>query len=541
MYIHDTTRKLEIVDYTYEVWDWKTGKYIADITNVMQGSVSISWTLNDIEQMSFTVDLAQLERKCKKMGVKVEDVLTPYVHDIRVRRNGDYILGVQVVETTIQINTEAPTIEVKCTGFLNLFKDSYFSAEWKRYTYPQMACKIVNEAQSGDNLIKNGCFDIDTEGWIVANGTLNRVAGGSPQNYLNGEADMNVICNSGSNWGTAAARHYVGKNGTCIIEFDGGSRNNVTLAVRTRANISDATGQSTLGYVNYTNGYNHYKIGPVNVRADQPYVLFEANDGKRGDFWIDNIRMYRARPGWDDSVASNDMKVRIGMNGLTGLRAGDWYFNANNNDVVRASNGMDGTRERTYDLQNAKEALQNLTRLEKDNFDFWFEPNRTMRIARRKGAYKPEVEVSYPGNVSSGSITRSAADLYTKARIIGSGIGDERIEGWYIDNNAINKYGMREYVATENDVKTLDVLFNKASGQVSGSNRPTNLPQFTVEDGSINPGNCQVGDTILIKMYGDEYLETTTGMYHIVQYDLSISEENQESVDLTVEPDWSYR
>ena len=514
MYQIDKKRELEVVDYTYEVWDWHTKKYVADITNIIQGSVSISWTLNDVEQMSFTVDLVQLQKKCELMGVEINEVLTPYVHDIRVRRNGDYILGVQVVETNVNIESETPTIDVKCTGFLNLFKDQIISYVWAGYSYAELARRIIEYSQKGDNLIKNGTIDIDTNGWLQVNGTMQRVASGSPQDYTHGMADLNCLMDTNGHWGTVATQLSTGPGVPVTIEFDGGTRSGVTLYIRERQAAASATGQRTAFQRVVPNAYNHYKVNYTTF-YDRGYLLFEAYDTNNRDFWIDNIRVYRQ----DDNDSINDLKVSVDVNSV---------------NTLAKTQGAD--RQRSYDLQNAKDALMSLTSLANDNFDFEFLPDRTFRVARRLGADKPEIEVSYPGNVESGSIERSAADLANKIRIIGSGIGDERVEITRANKQSRSTYGNREYSVTSNDVDDEGILYNNAVGYLWDMKDPSNLPSFTVSDGSINPGNVQIGDAILIKLYDNDYLETTTGMYRIVQYNLTISEENQETVDLTVQP-----
>lgn len=514
MYSLDKTRELETVDYTYEVWDWHTEKYVADITNIIQGSVSISWTLNDVEQMSFTVDLVQLRKKCELMGVEINEILTPYVHDIRVRRNGDYIVGVQVVETNINIESETPTIDVKCTGFLNLFKDQIISYVWAGYSYAEIARKIIEYSQKGDNLIKNGTIDIDTSGWLQINGTMRRVASGSPQDYTHGMADLNTIPVGNNHWATVATQLSTGPGVPVTIEFDGGTGSGVTLYIRERRDAANGTGQRTVFQQVVPNAYNHYKVNYTTF-YDHGYLVFEVNDTNNRDFWIDNICVYRQ----DDDDSINDLKVKVDVNSVNTLTQ------------VQGTN-----RQRSYDLQNAKDALMNLTTLANDNFDFEFQPDRTFRVMQRLGADKPEIEISYPGNVESGSIERSAADLANKVRIVGSGIGDERVEITRANKQSRSTYGNREYSVTSNDVEDEGILYNNAVGSLWDMKDPTNLPSFTVSDGSINPGNVQIGDSILIKLYDNDYLETTTGMYRIVQYNLTISEENQETVDLTVQP-----
>jgi hypothetical protein len=157
-----------------ELWDWKTNTFVADLSYLVVGDLNITWELNDVEEVSFDMDLMEFEKKCHEMGVDSEDLLKPYAHDIRIRRNGEYILGCQLVEVNIQITNNPPSkIQVKGTGFLNLLKDQYILSEaWSGYTYAQIARKLIEAAQKPDCLIKNPTGDIDTSYWLAANGTI---------------------------------------------------------------------------------------------------------------------------------------------------------------------------------------------------------------------------------------------------------------------------------------------------------------------------------------------------------------------------------
>ena len=93
--MEDESRELQVVSYDIEIWDWKTNTYVADISAIVNSDLDIEWVLNDVETVTFSVDLIQFEKKCKAMGVTPAEVLTPYVHDIRIRRNGEYIVGAQ--------------------------------------------------------------------------------------------------------------------------------------------------------------------------------------------------------------------------------------------------------------------------------------------------------------------------------------------------------------------------------------------------------------------------------------------------------------
>lgn len=515
MYRLDDDRTLNDVTYTYEVWDWKTKTYVADITNIIQGNVSITWALDDVEEMSFTVDLVQLEKKARLMGVKVNEILTPYVHDIRVRRNDKYIVGVQVVETTININKEVPTIDVSCTGFLNTLKGQIIDGQFGGETYAEIAQNVVQEAQRGDNLIRNGRFDIDVTGWLTANGGIYHSTGiGRGAQYGGGCLGL-APSSTGGHWVTTGIQLNCAPGVPITIEMMYNSANAVTWYVRERYAVGDSGsqraiwqgqskgswGESTMK-VNYTTFYNN------------GWLIVEYSDSNTGLGLIDNLRVYRQ----DDGEEINTLGINVDVG-----------------SVNRLSQLQTSGRQRNYDLQDAKEALVNLTKLSNDNFDFEFLPDRTFRVAQRLGSDKPEIEVSYPGNVESGTIERSAVDLANKVKVVGSGIGEERVEVTRSNTQSRQKYGTREVAVTSNDVQDLGILNDSAIGSLWDMKEPTNLPSFTVEDGSINPGNVQIGDSILVKIYDDDYLDSTTGLYRIVEYRLSVSEDNTESVELTFE------
>ena len=162
--VWDNAQINESVHCDIELWDWKTNTFIADLSYLVVGDLNITWELNDVEEVSFDMDLMEFEKKCEEMGLDSEDLLKPYAHDIRIRRNGEYIVGCQIVDVDIEISNNPPSkISVKGTGFLNLLKDQYILSEaWSGYTYAEIARKLVQAAQLPDCLVKNPTGDIDT-------------------------------------------------------------------------------------------------------------------------------------------------------------------------------------------------------------------------------------------------------------------------------------------------------------------------------------------------------------------------------------------
>lgn len=151
---------LEIPEYTVELWS-STGVYMADVSALLTSGLRITMPLNDVEEVEFSLDLVQFEQKCARIGAVPRNILDPYRTDVKIKRNGAYLLGVQVVQCEVNFNNDsANTIEVRCTGYLNLFKDRYItpgvspannSALYANKTYAQIAQRLILDTQSQTN------------------------------------------------------------------------------------------------------------------------------------------------------------------------------------------------------------------------------------------------------------------------------------------------------------------------------------------------------------------------------------------------------
>lgn len=506
--MEDESRELQVVSYDIEIWDWKTNTYVADISAIVNSDLDIEWVLNDVETVTFSVDLIQFEKKCQAMGVTPAEVLTPYVHDIRIRRNGEYIIGAQVVETNFQINNDSPaTIQVKCTGFLNLFKDQYITESWSGYTYAEIARKLVIGAQTAENLTKNPTADIDASYWLCPAGTMARTTSSS---YVhNGDGAIRVTLSSAGELG--AGTQINASAGTRIhVDVWVKGTSGKTISFYERSLVTVSTSQVVLGTVTGDGSWQHFEVD-VYATFDKGYLYISQVSST--SLCIDDCYVYPYDEVEDDLC---DLNVSLG--------------------VDTASVNQENTRQRNYQLQNIKDALMNLTCLEEDNFDFDFSPDRTFNCYDRKGADKMDLEILYPGNIHQMTITRSAANLANKIINIGSGIGDERIE--VVTANTISRqtYGTRESVITRNNVQLEQTLLEQGVGDLWDMKDPTDLPKITIRDGSVNPSNLEVGDTVYVKVEGDEYLGTVNGVYKVAQLQVSVDLEHVETVNLTLEP-----
>ena len=506
--VYDPNRELKVVSYTIEIWNWHTGKYIADISKILTSELEIEWVLDDVESVSFSIDLVQFKKMCQLMGVEPQEVLTPYVHDIRIRRNGQYILGAQVVETNIQINNDSPsTIEIRATGFLNLFKDQYITEAWSGYTYAQIARKLVQGAQRPENLTRNPTADIDASYWLCPAGSMARTT--VVADVHNGDGAIRVTLGSAGWLGSGTQ-----------IDADSGQQIKVdvwvkgisgqTISIRERSLVTMSSNQKTIGTVAGNGNWQHFTAN-YTTQFDKGYIYIEQQSSTK--LCIDDCYIYLRD---EQEKALSNLNVNLGF------------------DTASAS--QNNERQVDYQLQNIKDALINLTCMEDDNFDFSFAPDRTFNCYERKGSDKLDIEALYPGNIHSMKITRSASNLSNKIINIGSGIGDERLQVTTSDIISRQTYGTRESVVTRNNVQLTNTLYAQGMGDLRDRKDPTNLPKVTIRDGSINPSNIEVGDCIIVKVEGDEYLGTINGLYRVVQFEISVDLEAVETVNLTLEP-----
>ena len=482
---------------------------MADLSYLVIGDLNITWELNDVEEVSFDMDLVEFEKKCEEMGLDSEELLKPYAHDIRIRRNGEYIVGCQLVDVDIQITNNPPSkISVKGTGFLNLLKDQYILSEaWSGYTYAQIARRLVSSAQKPDCLVKNPTGDIDTSYWLASSGTIAySTSAHSGSGCIRGNR-------SGAGWITMGTQMDVDTGQAINIDVWVKGQSGVACQIREREYMTISNTQQTPIEFTLNGSWQHIQVNNYMTFFENGYILIEMNrTDSSTPLLVDDCYVYAT----DDDAALCNMNIPLGIDTASPVQA-------NNRQV-------------NYELQNVKDALIDLTNMEDDNFEFEFKPDRTFNIYARKGADKLDLEVAYPGNVDSMTISRSAANVANKIIAIGSGIGDERLQTEVYNNKSRRVIGTRESVTTDSNISLESTLRSKAIGNLYDRKDPTNIPRITIKDSSINPSNIETGDVVLVETRGEHFIESTTGEYRVMKIAYTLTEDSVEQMVLTVEP-----
>jgi len=133
--------------YQFELWI--NGSQVGDITKLMQNR-SFSLTRNGSEELSFSMSLTAFEDYCLELGAVPQAVLEAYVTDIRVKRNGNYYFGVHVVDMAYSLEESGITVEVRATGFLDLFGDRYVTKTYTQVERVAIALDLIATTQLGD-------------------------------------------------------------------------------------------------------------------------------------------------------------------------------------------------------------------------------------------------------------------------------------------------------------------------------------------------------------------------------------------------------
>lgn len=136
--------------YALELWS-PSGVLLADLDG-RASNRRITLIRNDADDIQWQVDLNEFEAYARSMGVKPSSLLTPGQTEVRVRRGQKYLAAGQLSYLEPQISAQKQIIDIRATGFFNLFKDR-FTANPRQFTGVErttIAWTLINESQSVD-------------------------------------------------------------------------------------------------------------------------------------------------------------------------------------------------------------------------------------------------------------------------------------------------------------------------------------------------------------------------------------------------------
>lgn len=149
------------------------------------------------------------------------------------------------------------------------------------------------------------------------------------------------------------------------------------------------------------------------------------------------------------------------------------------------------------------------------------------------GAYRPDIRLVYPGNISGWSFDRSVERVANFIYGLGSGNGEDAISAEAEDQFSENYLYRREQIVTYNSVVDEGTLQQNIDAIKHYAANPIELPTITVEDGVLDLSTVGIGDTLPIEMRGNKSLAHINGFYRIESINCSVDSNGAETVDLT--------
>lgn len=344
----------------YEFELWINGAQVGDITKLMQNR-SYELIRNGSEQLSFSMSLTAFEKYCEDLGAVPQAVLEPYVTDIRVKRNGSYYFGVHVVDMLYGLNESGISLDVKATGFLDLFADRYITKNYSQVERVDIALDMLSITQNT----------------------------GNPDD----------------------------------------------------------------------------------------------------DFGVD--------PG----VQQYD----------TGLKS-----------------------DREYADQNVRDGLVNLTNLSDGNFDFRFNYDRSFETFGQIGSNRPDMKFTYPYNIRSGKVARTATSLWNYIIGLGSGFGEEALRTVTADAVSRGNHKTRQKIVSFNSVTEKQTLDENSYAYLQRVKDILQLPTFNVSGALANLDILGIGDRVPVEVVGHAALPLN-GTYRIEKIAVQLDENDAEDIAITVD------
>lgn len=191
-------------------------------------------------------------------------------------------------------------------------------------------------------------------------------------------------------------------------------------------------------------------------------------------------------------------------------------------------------RDREYIDQNVKDAIMNLTNLIDGTFDFKFTADRQFETYTQMGAVRDNLKFTYPYNIKSMTVPRTALNLYNYIIGLGSGFGEETLRSEAGDTASRLNYGTRQKILSFNSINVQETLDQQVVSEVLLRKDIVMLPKLKVSGEFCDLNVVWVGDRIPVGTQGFTSMPLD-GMFRIEQINCSLDDNDAEDIDLIVD------
>jgi len=194
--------------------------------------------------------------------------------------------------------------------------------------------------------------------------------------------------------------------------------------------------------------------------------------------------------------------------------------------------GQSIIRTRHQVRKEVKSFLQQMSQV-RAGVDFEITADKKLNTFIAQGAYRPDVRLTYPGNVGSFSFARSVENVSNFIYGIGSGNGEDAIQAESEDTDSEDYLYRREQIASYNSIEDVDTLQQNIDAVKHYASTPIELPTITLQINVLDLSSVGIGDTLPLNMSGSKLLAHINGFYRIESITCHVNDQGDETVDLT--------
>lgn len=289
--------------------------------------------------------------------------------------------------------------------------------------------------------------------------------------------------------------------------------------------------------------------------GDDPFAFMETGRTdirvKRNGQWIIGTNVIK----FDYSVNENSVTMKVSCTGYLNYYK-KRYIDIDYDDtpqeeimwgVIEACNAKYGgdygitqgvhvgesiVRDRHQVRKEVKSFLQQMSQV-RAGVDFEITADKKLNTYIAQGAYRPDVRLTYAGNIESFGFSRSVENVSNFIYGVGSGNGEDAVQAESEDAASEDYLYRREQIASYNSVIDTNTLQQNIDALKHYTSNAIELPTITVQINTLDLSTVGIGDTISVVMNGNKSLAHINGFYRIESITCKVNDQGDESVDLT--------
>lgn len=217
------------------------------------------------------------------------------------------------------------------------------------------------------------------------------------------------------------------------------------------------------------------------------------------------------------------------------------------NDEQTEAGWLKNRHSPTYEWKNAKATLLDLSNMDSDNFWYEVDENYKFNIRVNAGSDMVNVELSYPRNITSMSVSTDAGSIINYVKGDGSAEvkQDPLVSGTYVGQPSpftwvgMNQKSMQEYWALASSERfdserTIESLRSDIASLIQTNANIQDVPTVKIENNAVSPDAIALGDIVSVSTIGIPYVKRANGLYKIVAYDIDVDIDGNESLSITL-------